>query len=359
MERDEDLLLLPVTAVEASVVADARSRGKPVADAWRRFPRGLAIAAAVEVAPREANAHAARNENKGIAQGIPKGHLIPDRHEQHDFFVADILDAAPKDDLMSMEHPMFALKAGDKRVRIYERNGVTVKVKPGPDGCATIHDKDIWIYCISQLVEALNRGREGAGPELRFTAHAFFVATNRRTDGDSYARMGDALARLKGTVIETNIKTADMRERGGFGLIEKWRVIERANDGRMVAVEVKLPDWLWRSVKSMQVKTLSRGYFRLRKPLDRRIYELVRKHGGSQAKWRVTLAVLHEKSGSTDTLRKFRASIKTLAKSDELPDYRVTFDTASDTVTFYARAQKGAKTQITDLLAGLSKDKRP
>jgi plasmid replication initiation protein len=244
-------------------------------------------------------------------------------------------------------------------VRIYERNGVTVRVKPGPDGCATIHDKDIWIYCISQLVEALNRGRERVGRELRFTAHAFFVATNRRTDGDSYDRMSKALARLKGTVIETNINTADMRERGGFGLIETWKVIERTHDGRMEAVEVTLPNWLWRSVKSMQVKTLSREYFRLRKPLDRRIYELVRKHGGAQAKWRVTLAVLHEKSGSTDNLRKFRAAIKILATSNHLPDYRVAFDTASDMVTFYSRAQKGAMAEITSTLAGLRKDKRP
>lgn len=284
--------------------------------------------------------------------------LVSVSGKQRLFFVADILDAAPKDDMMSMEHPMFALKAGDKRVRIYERNGVTVKVKPGSDGCATIHDKDIWIYCISQLVEALNRGREHVGRELRFTAHAFFVATNRRTDGDSYDRMSKALARLKGTVIETNISTADMRERGGFGLIETWKVIERTSDGRMEAVEVTLPNWLWRSVKSMQVKTLSREYFRLRKPLDRRIYELVRKHGGAQAQWRVTLAVLHEKSGSTDNLRKFRAAVKTLATSNHLPDYRVAFDTERDMVTFYSRAPKGAMAEITATLAGLRKDKR-
>ncbi|WP_429554224.1 replication initiator protein A [Paraburkholderia sp. MM5477-R1] len=290
---------------------------------------------------------------------IQKGRLVPARHQQRDFFVADISDATPKDDMASMEHPLFALKAGDRRVRSYGRNGVTVKVMPGAYGCATIHDKDIWIYCISHLVEAINRGREDVGRVVRFTAHNFLVATNRRTDGDSYKRMGDALVRLGGTLIETNITTDGYREKRGFGLVESWCVIERDHDDRMVAVEVTLPDWLWRSVKSMQVKTLSREYFRLRKPLDRRIYELVRKHGGAQAKWRVTLAVLHEKSGSTDTLRKFRAAIKALAKSNELPDYRVVFDTASDTVTFYARAQNGATAQITDVLVGLSKDKRP
>lgn len=33
--------------------------------------------------------------------------------------------------MASMEHPLFALKAGDMRVRTYERNGTIVKVMPG------------------------------------------------------------------------------------------------------------------------------------------------------------------------------------------------------------------------------------
>ena len=45
------------------------------------------------------------------------GCLAPDRHPQMDFFIADIFDAALKDDVASMEHPLFALKAGDRRVR--------------------------------------------------------------------------------------------------------------------------------------------------------------------------------------------------------------------------------------------------
>ena len=286
-------------------------------------------------------------------------HLTPHRHRQLDFFVADILDAAPKDDMASMEHPLFALKAGDRRVRVYERNGSTVTVKPGHDGCATIHDKDLWIYCISHLVEAINRGREDVGRTVRFTAHDFLVATNRPTAGVGYQRMAEALGRLKGTVIETNIVTDGQRERAGFGLVDSWRVIERDYDNRMVAVEVTLPDWLWRSVKAKHVLTLSHDYFRLRKPLDRRIYELARKHCGAQAKWRVGLETLHAKSGSTAPLRNFRGDIKKLAESNELPDYRVNFDAESDAVTFYARAPKGAKAQISDLLGGLGKGERP
>lgn len=268
------------------------------------------------------------------AQGA---HLLPDRHPQKDFFVADILDAAPKDDTASMEHPLFALKAGDRRVRTYERNGAKVVVKPGADGCATIHDKDVWIYCISQMVEAMNRGRENVSRTVRFTAYDFLTVTNRPVAGVGYQRMADALERLKGTTISTNIETPGYRKRGGFGLIDSWEVIERGQDDKMVAVEVTLPDWLYRSIESKQVLTLSRDYFRLRKPLDRRIYELARKHCGKQSRWQVGLVALHEKTGSTAPIRNFRGAIRDLVESNALPDYLVEFDTESDMVTFYQR----------------------
>lgn len=154
-------------------------------------------------------------------------HLVPMRHPTRDFFVADIFDTALKDDMASMEHPLFALRAGDKRVRRYERNGNSIEIQPGAKGLATIHDKDVWIYCISQLVEGLNRGREDVGRTVRFIAYDFLVTTNRRTDGDSYERMGEALERLSGSRLVTNIETDGQRERAGFGLVDSWRVIER------------------------------------------------------------------------------------------------------------------------------------
>jgi hypothetical protein len=126
----------------------------------------------------------ARDRGNGAKKGAtPAAVLAPVRHPQRDFFVADIMDVAAKDDVASMEHPLFALKAGNKRVREYKRGDVSVTVKPGFDGCATIHDKDVWIYCISQLIEGMNRGREDCGRTVRFVAYDFLVSTNRRTDG--------------------------------------------------------------------------------------------------------------------------------------------------------------------------------
>ena len=54
--------------------------------------------------------------------------LLPDHHPTADFFLCDIFDAAPKDDMGSMEHPMFSLATRpDRRVLSYEHNGVAIK----------------------------------------------------------------------------------------------------------------------------------------------------------------------------------------------------------------------------------------
>lgn len=271
-----------------------------------------------------------RNDEK------PRPRLAPDRYPQRDLFIADILDAAPKSDNASMEHPIFALRAGDKRVRTYSRNGISVTVYPAHQGCATIHDKDLWIYCISQLMEAKNRGRE-ISPTVRFTMHDFLVATNRPTSGVGYTRARNMMRRISGTRIETNIETNGKRSSAGFGLIDSWEIVERESDDRMVAIEVDLPHWLFRAVEADQVLTLSRDYFRLSKPLDRRIYELARKHCGKQKEWTCSIATLHEKTGSTGTVRRFRHNMKALCDSDELPDYSATLDIRRDMITFTRR----------------------
>ena len=282
-----------------------------------------------------------------------RGHLAPVRHMQHDFFIADVFDCALKDDMASMEHPVFALKAGDTKDRHYSHNGLSISVKPTSDGLATIHDKDIWIYCISKLVAAINNG-EPISRTVRFTAYDYLVSTNRGTGGVNYERLKGSLERLNGTTITTSIETAGKREARGFSLVDSWRIIELdEKTERMVALEVTLPDWLYRSVTSLAVLTLSPDYFRIRKPLDRRIYELCKKHCGNQASWEIGLEKLLKKAGSTTTLKAFRVAIKALAESDELPDYRIKYDAERDMVTAYNRSVKGNQAILKSMAKGM------
>lgn len=243
-------------------------------------------------------------------------------------FVCDVFDASPKDDLGTMEHPIFSLSTRpDRRILSYEHNGTTVEVTPSVKGRATIHDKDILIYCISQLMAAVNAGRT-ISRTLTLKAHDLLVATNRDTSGDGYTRLREAFERLAGTRITTNMSTGGIEVTSGFGLIESWEIVRKAPNtknggGRMVSVMVTLSEWLFRAVEAKSVLTLSRAYFGLRKPLERRIYELCRKHCGRQPEWRVSVATLHKKAGSTAPLRVFRAAIRKMIADGKLPDYQL------------------------------------
>jgi len=249
------------------------------------------------------------------------GGLLPQRHQQGDFFLCDVLGAVPKDDIASMEHPLFSLATRpDRRILSYAHNGVTIKVTPSVRGLATIHDKDILIFCVSQLMAAINAG-QATSRRLHLKAHDLLVATNRETSGDAYRRLCEAFERLVGTRITTNIVTGEAEVTSGFGLIESWEIVRKSRGGRMVSVSVTLSEWLYRAVLGKAVLTLSRDYFRLRKPLERRIYELARKHCGRQDSWRVSVDTLLKKSGSASPRRVFRKMIRNMIAAGHLPDY--------------------------------------
>ncbi|MCL4676152.1 MAG: replication initiator protein A, partial [Pararhodobacter sp.] len=168
--------------------------------------------------------------------------MLPDRHPQPDFFLCDIFDASPKDDLGTMEHPVFSLSTRpDLRILSYRHNNVAITVTPSVRGLATIHDKDILIFCISQLMAALNAGRE-ISRTLHLRARDLLVSTNRETSGDGYHRLCQAFERLAGTRITTNIVTGGVETTRGFGLIESWEIVRKTRGGRMVSVSVTLSD---------------------------------------------------------------------------------------------------------------------
>lgn len=264
------------------------------------------------------------------------------------YFVADLVDVPLKADLLSLEHPLFGLSPR-YCVRSYEYKGVSVIVKPGIDGAALMSDRDVWIYCTSQLMEAMNRGRADVAPTVRFVAYDFLRYMKREVSGEGYRGLQEALRRLKGTVVETNLQSAGKSERAGFGLLDEWRVVDWPGSHRMAAVEVTLPDWLFRSISGPGVLTLDRRYVDLKRPLERRVYELARKHCGGQPKAPIGLANLHSKVGSSDVLKNFRISIRDLCERDPLPSYKIRFDRGQDMVRFFNRNVAGEKALLTHL----------
>lgn len=267
--------------------------------------------------------------------------LLPERHPNHDLFVCDVLDAIPKDDLASMEHPVFSLATKpDTRVLNYEHKHVKIQITPSVKGLATIFDKDLLIYCVSQLMARKNQGQP-ISQTVQLQAHDLLVWTNRETSGDGYRRMVEAFERLGGTRITTNIKADGEEITNGFGLIDSFRVVRSTPTGRMSEVQVRLSDWMFKIIQGSEVLTLSRDYFRLRKPIERRIYEIARKHCGEQDEWRISVDLLQKKTGASSHGRAFKAMVRELVEHDHLPDYSVALD--GDQVVFVNRASIAEK----------------
>ena len=207
---------------------------------------------------------------------------------------------------------------------------------PSVKGLATIYDKDILIYCISQLIAKMNDG-ETPSPYVSIVAKDLLIFVNRSIGGKDYDALVEALQRLDGTRIRTNVQTGGEQEFEGFGLIESFKLRRSENTGRILEIAVKLSDWVFRSIEAKEVLTLHKDYFRLRKPIERRVYEIARKHCGKQDSWKISLEMLKLKCGSRAPIKGFRHDIKQLAKGDHLPDYCVSFDD-DDFVTFRNRS---------------------
>lgn len=278
------------------------------------------------------------NHPPAPGDAAPKAPLIPERHPQHDLFICDVADAVLKDMMAHMEHPFYSLsKKPETTVRRYEHRGNWIEITPSFKGLATIYDKDILIYCISQIMSKLKRG-ETVTQRVRVNSRELLVFTNRGTSGRDYMALVEALDRLEGTRIRTNIETGDEEQIDGFGLIDASSIRrKRGLDGRLLWCEIKLSDWVFNAIQAQEVLTLHRDYFRLRKPIERRVYEIARKHCGQKDEWRIGLELLLKKTGSHSPLKRFRQMVRNLAVHDHLPDYSVEFDPDRDMVTFLSR----------------------
>jgi len=273
--------------------------------------------------------------------------------QQLDLFVANLLDYNLKDDMATMEAPLFSLSTKpdmDTWKWISADKKKWLEVTPSSIGRATIHDKDLLIYLTSQLMSAMNEaqrlGTKMPGRRIRFTLHDFLISTGRDTAGKSYASVESTIDRLSGTRLKTNIEMGNIDRRSSFGLIEQADyIIETDAKGkkRMTSIEISLSEWLYRALEQKNILTITPQYFSLRKPLEKRLYELARKHVGEQADWVISEERLLEKTGSKANIREFRRMLGAIINDDSIPDYRMAkhkSDKTENLVRFY---QKDAK----------------
>lgn len=262
--------------------------------------------------------------------------LIPAQGDMQ-YFALDLESYTFKEDMAGMELPLFALKGDDHSVFSWTSadGDRFVEVAPSTKGRATQHDKDFLIFVISQMVRAMEDGRQDANSQVcRFRVYDYLKATGRGTGGKDYAEVEQALVRLQGTSFRTNVKAGRRRFKKWFSLIAEVEVVERLGRGESgwaASVQFRLSNWLYSSVVERHVLAINPAYFRIRSPIDRRLYELARKHCGKQPRYELAFATLFDKLGSTDTPRKLKYRIN---KGVTIPDYTVEYIQETDKVVF-------------------------
>jgi plasmid replication initiation protein len=250
--------------------------------------------------------------------------------DQLELFVANIVEAAPKGDTQSMEFPLFSISSRvDTGSYVYQnkKTGASIEIIPNEKGRATIHDKDILLYCFGQIAEAKNRGL-AIGQKIHLTVYDFLKSTGRQTDGKSYEAVLKSLKRLAGTTVYTKTKQGDFKRDKGFSFVSDYDLITDERTGKMKYVELILPSILFNAVNNNQILTYTPEYFSLRSPYDRRLYELCRKHCGNQKKWEIGFTNLYNKFGVKSPLREFRRKIKEVAQKQSIPDYYIVYQAA-------------------------------
>ncbi len=265
-----------------------------------------------------------------------------------------------------MAFPFFALsKNAWMKPLSYKTDTVTIEVRPSASGVATIYDKEIVLYIASLMAAKLEAG-EDVAQDFVFTAHDLFSVTGSNHSARSYGRLSEALERLQGTQIKTNIEAGGEGEEGFFSWLSEAKLHynkTRAGERRLKAVKVRLCDWLFRAILlDRHVLDYAAAYFQLG-PIERRIYEVARSTGDGDG-FEIDLATFRLQIGYQNPLANFRAALRQIVVADTIPDYRLDLvETVSDPdgteVVKRGRKTNPVRVVITRRLTGLDEHPKP
>ena len=264
--------------------------------------------------------------------------LVPHRHHP-DLFVTDLMTAPLKELAEHLEFPFFGLAPQPYHgVRRFEdERGNYIELHPGLQGLPTIQDQDILIYCMSVAMAEVRRGRP-VPERVQMSAGELLRFANRPTGGRQYAAVEAAIYRLTTLTLKTNLRGKEATYTELFGIVDRASMVrrhslERRHGGALLGCSVVLSSWIREALEARRVLTLHDDYFRLKTPLERAVYQVVRKHCGEQRMWNIGLAKLQAKVGSSSPLRVFRRQIRTVVGrwvNQDFLDYCLEFDDAED-----------------------------
>jgi len=246
---------------------------------------------------------------------------------QSELFLLDSpLTAEIRGERSLMAFPFFALsKNAWMKPLAYATADVSIEVRPSARGVATIYDKEVVLYIASLMAAKIDQGMP-VSQDFTFTAHDLFSVTGANHSARTYARLADALERLQGTQIRTNIEAGGEGEEGFFSWLSEARLQyarTRGGEKRLKAVKVRLCDWLFRAIlRDRQVLDYAATYFQLG-PIERRIYEVARSTCVEGEALEIDLQTFRLQIGFQNHLANFRIAMRQIAAADSIPDYHL------------------------------------
>lgn len=250
-----------------------------------------------------------------------------------------------------MAFPFFALsKNAWMKPLSFATPEVSIEVHPSARGVATIYDKEIVLYIASLMSAKLDAG-ESVSQDFTFTAHDLFSVTGANHSARSYSRLSDALERLQGTQIRTNIEAGGEGEEGFFSWLSEARLqyvrSGKRAEKRLKAVKVRLCDWLFRAIlRDRQVLNYATTYFQLG-PVERRIYEVARSTCVDGKALEIDLPTLRLQLGFQNQLANFRSAMRQIVAENAIPDFDLELiEEADDAENTGKRGRKTTKATI-------------
>jgi len=199
-----------------------------------------------------------------------------------------------------------------------------IRKSPNEHGCPTINDRDLLIYAVTVLVDALNKGLP-TSQYLDFSARDCLLAMGKRPGGTEYESLRMTLARLSGCKFYTSSRKTDSE----FSWISQY-VIHKAPNGMPSRITMVLAPWFYDLVVTERAfLSFKKDYFALTKGLEKAIHQIISRHIGSKSSWHIGLEKLYSRTGSDAPFRRFMFEVRAMVERDPFSDWTLRLTTDS------------------------------
>ena len=295
---------------------------------------------------------------------------MPSEPSQLTLFHLHAVDPPIRDYRDCMIYPFVSLQKNRTSPIVFSARTKNTQIYVNVQALSGFYIASIWDWDFLLSVTAhLNDSIESNLPtsnDLSFAPHTVLTTMKRGTSGREYQNLAHTVRRLHATHVFTNIREFDQPsgEEGGFNWITSFSIPRKYSKSGSITEatpdgvpdpsrpwRVTLQPWLYRALlRRSEILAVHPGYFRLTGGIERWLYRLARKAvPDSREVPAITFPIqmLYNHSGVTGTLKKFTAKLRSIERSDPLPEYAIAVSRAPDntSVTLFRKTENAPRTR--------------